>query len=141
VRREDFIEGSVEAARVLRQHLQQHPDHAGKLLQYLLLRTNPRHEWGCLTQTEVAPLRVLADHLTGDDLTTARSLFKRVAKWYRVRSCEHCGIFHGDVGLRYCRDCFAAQLLTGSRQDYLILDFGSRLRAEAIAQIANLTKL
>ena len=141
MREEDFIHGDVEATRVLRRHLQQHSDQAGKLLQYLLLRTYPRHEWGCLTRTEEASLRVLAEHLTGDDLTTVRRLFKRITKWYRVRSCEHCGVFHGDVGLRYCRDCFAAELLTGRREDYTVLNLGSGLRAEAIAQIANLATL
>jgi hypothetical protein len=85
MREEDFIHGDVEATKVLRRHLQQHPDQAGKLLQYLLLSTYPRHEWGCLTRTEEAALRVLAEYLTGDDLTTAIRLFKRKWRHWRER--------------------------------------------------------
>lgn len=118
-RLDDYAHGDPSAARLLRQHLQQHPEHASGLFRFLLLTCYPRHVWGCLTRTEESYVRVLVDFLTCDEKQTAISLWRRVQEWYHIRCCEHCGIFHGDVGLRFCKPCFAGELLPGDRRHYL----------------------
>jgi hypothetical protein len=131
-----YIHGDYDKVSALRRHLEQHPRHASGLFRFFLLACYPRHEWGSLTRTESAYVRVLAGFLVGADKVEAVALHRRVEEWYRVRCCEHCGIFHGDIGLRFCERCFDGELLTGERKHYLhAVKMTARQRRQAAAQL------
>ena len=131
-----YIHGDYDKVSTLRRHLERHPEHASGLFRFLLITCYPRCEWGSLTRTESAYVRIIAGFLVGTHKEEAVALDRRVVEWYRVRCCEHCGIFHGDVGLRFCKPCFDGELLTGERRHYLHpVKVTTRQRRQAAAQL------
>lgn len=94
----------------LQDHLNTHPEQAHALLTYFLIRTEPRHRWGGLTSNELRELVTLLPHLTGDRKKEAIATARRASQWRSERSCEHCGIFHGELAVKFCKDCFAGEL-------------------------------
>ena len=123
---------------ILRDHLNAHPEQAPALFAYFLTRTEPRHHWGGLTRKELRELITLLPHLTGDRKKEALAIAHRASQWRSERSCHHCGIFHGEFAVKFCKDCFAGELFEpGTDRRKILRSF--KIRAREIKGLCPLT--